>query len=66
MGGLGIRDPIELCDVDFDSSLAGVTFFLLLLMVSLGLIGLNTLLISMLLWFPIVIVLTLGMKKGYT
>ena len=25
MGGLGIRDPIELCDVDFGSSLAGVT-----------------------------------------
>ena len=25
MGGLGICDPIELCDVDFGSSLAGVT-----------------------------------------
>ena len=25
MGGLGIRDPIELCDVDFGSSLARVT-----------------------------------------
>ena len=25
MGGLGIRDPIKLCDVDFSSSLAGVT-----------------------------------------
>ena len=25
MGGLGIRDPTELCDVDFGSSLAGVT-----------------------------------------
>ena len=25
MGGFGIRDPIELCDVDFGSSLAGVT-----------------------------------------
>ena len=25
MGGLGIRDPVELCDVDFDYSLAGVT-----------------------------------------
>ena len=25
MGGLGICDPAELCDVDFGSSLAGVT-----------------------------------------
>ena len=25
MGGLGICDPTELCDVDFGSSLAGVT-----------------------------------------
>ena len=25
MGGLGIRDPIDLCDVDFDSSRDGVT-----------------------------------------
>ena len=65
MGGLGICDPIELCDVDFGSSLAGVTVVLLLLMVPLSLIGLNTLLVSMPLWFLIVKVLTLGMKKGY-
>ena len=25
MRGLGIRDPIELCDINFDSSLAKVT-----------------------------------------
>ena len=25
MGGLGIRDPIDLCDVNFDSSRDGVT-----------------------------------------
>ena len=25
MGGLGIRDPNDLCDVDFDSSRDGVT-----------------------------------------
>ena len=25
MGGLGIRDPVELCDVDFTSSQAGAT-----------------------------------------
>ena len=24
MRGLGIRDPIDLCDVDFDSTCAGV------------------------------------------
>ena len=27
MGGLGIRDPIALCDVNFDSSRDGVTVF---------------------------------------
>ena len=66
MGGLGICDPIEWCDVDFCSSLARVTVVLLLLMVPLSLLGLNTLLVSMLLRFLIVKVLTLGMKKGYT
>ena len=25
MGGLGLHDPIDLCDVDFDSSRDGVT-----------------------------------------
>ena len=40
--------------------------FLLLLMVPLNLISLYTLLVSMLLWFLVVKVLTLGMKKGYT
>ena len=25
MGGLGIHDPVDLCDVDFDSSRDGVT-----------------------------------------
>ena len=34
-------------------------------MVPLGLIDLNTLLVSMLLWFLVVKVLTLGMKKVY-
>ena len=25
MGGLGVRDPVKLCDVDFTSSQAGAT-----------------------------------------
>ena len=55
-----------MCDVDFGSSLAGVTFVPATIDGTTDLIGLNTLLVSMLLWFLIVNVLTKGMKKGYT
>ena len=66
MGGLGIHDPIDLCDVDFDSSCDGVT------VVSAAIGGTtefdwsNILLVSMLLLFLVMKVSTLCMMKSYT
>ena len=42
MGGLGVHDPVELCDVDFTSSQAGLLLYLMQLEVVLNLIVLNT------------------------
>ena len=63
MGGLGIRDPIDLCDVDFDSSCDGVTDISAAIV---GTTGLNILLVSMLLLFLVMKVSTLCMMESYT
>ena len=63
-GGLGVRDPVELCDVDFTSSQAGAT--VIRLEVLLSLFGLNTWIESKLLLFLTVKEFSLGVTIDYT